>query len=353
MQTTAKRRLQNMRDWNPPYIWGIIVLSFVAMVAIARPDLLDVQNLISILQQASNRVIMALGAAGILLTVGADLSLGRILGLCMVFTGSLVQSVTYAGRMWPGLPALPLWMPLLVSILIAMLFCAFNGLGVAVFKLQSYIMTTGTQLIAYGAMCLYVESGPHGAAAISTFAPEFINLVNGGIPIAGEVEIPYLLLYGIAAALLVWLIWTKTPFGRNMRAVGAGREAAAASGIKVNRTIMGAFAMAGVLYGIAGYLDSARYAPLGTLARPEYTLNVLTACLIGGMSLQGGAGTVPGVVMGVVLLQFVNYTLAFLGVGSYYQYVIKGLLLILAASVDVRRYLLRKQRAEETEQQEG
>lgn len=338
------------KDFFLNYALYIILGLMVLLVVCINPRFLYVSNIMKILQQASTRGILALGVAGMIVLAGTDLSAGRILGTCAALTASLVQSVTYASRMWPNLPQLPLIVPLLGSIAVAVFFCCINGFGVAVLKLHAFIITLGTQLIAFGVTCIYIDSQAGGAQAISTFDQRFINLVNGGFKITGDtsikafsnITIPYLLFYFAIAAVIMWVVWNKTALGKNMFAIGGNKEAAAVSGVNVTRNIMGVYIVAGVLYGVASFLEAGRIQSVNTGTGLNYDLDAISGCVIGGVSFSGGVGTIPGVVIGVILLQVINYSLSFLGVNPYLQYIIKGLIIILAVSIDVRKYLAKK-----------
>ena len=119
-------------------------------------------------------------------------------------------------------------------------------------------------------------------------------------------------------------------------------EAAAVSGVNISRSIMGVYLVAGVLYGIAAFLEAGRIQSVNTGTGLNYDLDAISGCVIGGVSFAGGVGTIPGVIIGVIILQVINYSLNFLGVNPYLQYIIKGLIIILAVSIDVRKYIAKK-----------
>ncbi|MEG1848530.1 MAG: galactose/methyl galactoside ABC transporter permease MglC [Lachnospiraceae bacterium] len=320
-----------------------IILGFMIIVVIAiNPKFLSISNFVKILTQASTRGILALGVAGMIVLAGTDLSAGRILGCCAAVSASMMQAVTYASRMYPGITKdLPLIVPLFVSIIIGVLFCLLNGFGVAKLKLHAFIVSLGTQLIAFGCTCIYIDSQEGGAQAISTFNEKFLNVVNGSFNIFGF-KLPYLIIYFALAAVVVWVIWNKTTLGKNMFAMGGNMEAAAVSGVNITKNIMGIYLVAGVLYGIAAFLEAGRIQSVNTGTGLNYDLDAISGCVIGGVSFAGGVGTIPGVIIGVVILQVINYSLNFLGVNPYLQYIIKGLIIILAVSIDVRKYLAKK-----------
>ena len=328
------------------YALFIILGLILIVVSIMRPDFLSIDNILNILQNASTKGILALGCAGLIVLAGTDLSIGRVLGISAAMTASLVQSVTYASRMYPTmvtpLNGIGLLVPLLGSIAVAVTFSLINGFGVAKLPLHPFILTLGTQLIAYGANCLYIESQPSGTAqALSTFDSTFLNVAAGGIYLGG-IRIPVVVIYFIIMAVIVWVIWNKTNLGKNMFAVGGNTEAAAVSGVNVAKTIMLVYLMAGVLYGIASFLEAARITAVGANTGLNYETDAISAVVVGGVSFSGGVGTIQGVVIGAVIMQAIVYALNFLGVNPYIQYIIRGLIIILAVSIDVRKYIVKK-----------
>ena len=325
------------------YALYIILIAILVAVCIARPKFLDVNNILNILKQASTKGILALGCAGLIVLAGTDLSIGRILGLSAAVTASLVQAVNYSSRMFPQMTTqLPLFIPLLASIAVAVIFTLINGFGVAKLHLHAFIITLGTQLIAQGLCCIYIESQPSGTAqALSTFDQKFIDVAAGNLTI-GSMRIPLVVLYFIGIAAIMWVVWNKTRLGKNMFAVGGNTEAAAVSGVNVAKTIMLVYLIAGILYGTSAFLEAARITSVGANTGLNYETDAISACVVGGVSFSGGVGTIQGVVIGAVILQAINYSLQFLGVNPYLQYVVRGLIIILAVSIDVRKYIAKK-----------
>ena len=328
------------------YALFIIMGLILVVVSIIRIDFLSMNNILNILQNASTKGILALGCAGLIVLAGTDLSIGRVLGISAAVTASLVQSTSYISRMYPTmvqpLGAFGLLIPLFASIAVAVAFCMINGFGVAKLHLHAFIVTLGTQLIAYGCNCLFIESQPSGTAqALSTFDQTFLNIAAGAIKI-GDVRIPLVVLYFIVLAIIMWVIWNKTKLGKNMFAVGGNTEAAAVSGVNVAKTIMLVYLMAGILYGIAAFLEAGRITAVGANTGLNYETDAISAVVVGGVSFSGGVGTIQGVVIGAVILQAIVYALQFLGVNPYIQYIIRGLIIILAVSIDVRKYIVKK-----------
>lgn len=321
-------------------ILGIMIIG----VIIIEPSFVSIKNFTNILSQASTRAILGMGIAGLIVLQGTDLSAGRILGLSGIVAASLLQDVDYASRMYADLPALPLILPLLVAILIGVAFAAINGFGVAVLKIHAFIVTLGTQLIAYGVALIYIDRPPLGAQPVARLDERYINFVKGSIKIGGDggFEIPYLILYAAVIALIMWFIWNKTKLGKNMFAIGGNPEAAAVSGVSIVKNIMLVYLISGVLYGIAGFLEVARIGSATSITGQNYELDAIAGCVVGGVSFSGGVGTIPGVLIGVVLLQFINYGLNFIGVNPYLQIIVKGGIILVAVAIDVRKYIEKK-----------
>ncbi|MDR2946371.1 MAG: galactose/methyl galactoside ABC transporter permease MglC [Candidatus Adiutrix sp.] len=336
------RDKEKRREWLINYSLYLILLAMIIGVVIEDSSFLSFSNFSKIMAQASTRGILALGVAGMIVYTGTDLSAGRILGCCAAISASLLQSVTYASRMYPSIvEPLPLIVPLLLSIAAAMAFCSLNAFGFAVLKMHPFIISLGTQLIAYGSLCLYIDSQKGGAQPIASLDSRYIEFVNGHINL-GFMQLPYLVVYLAVCAAVMWVIWNKTTLGKNMFAIGGNPEAAAVSGVNVTRNIFGVYLVAGALYGIAAFLEAGRVQSVTTNMGLNYDLDAISGCVIGGVSFTGGVGTIPGVLIGVIILQVINYSLYYLGINAYLQYIIKGLIIIMAVAIDVRKYIAKK-----------
>lgn len=332
----------NLSEFLINYALYIVLVLMIIVFIIKEPSFLSLRNFTQILSQASTRAILALGVAGLIVLQGTDLSAGRILGLTAIISASLLQSSTYAARMYPNLPVLPLVVPLLAAVAVGACFGAINGFGVAKLKVHAFIITLGTQLIAYGASCLYIDRPPLGAQPVANLDARYTRFVTGGFKITEDFTFPYLVIYLIIIAVVMYIIWNKTKLGKNMFAIGGNTEAAAVSGVNVVKNIMIIFIISGVLYGIAGFLEAARAGSTTSNTGINYELDAISACVVGGVSFSGGIGTIPGVLLGAVLLQVINYGLNFISVSTYWQYIIRGLIIVVAVSLDVRKYLAKK-----------
>lgn len=339
MEEIKKANNKNWKEFLLDYALYFILGLMIIGVIIADHSFLSLNNMLKILAQASTRGILALGVAGMIVLAGTDLSAGRILGCGAAVSASLLQSVSYASRMYPNITEpINMFIPLILSIFVCTFFCIINGFGVAKLHMHAFIISLGTQLIAYGVLCLYIDSQKGGAQPIASLDSRYIELVNGKI--GGF--FPYLIIYLAICAAIMWVVWNKTTLGKNMFAIGGNQEAAAVSGVNVAKNIMGVYIVAGILYGIASFLEAGRVQSVTTATGLNYDLDAISGCVIGGVSFSGGVGTIPGILIGVIILQVINYSLYYLGVNAYLQYIIKGLIIILAVAIDVRKYIAKK-----------
>ncbi|MDR1133846.1 MAG: galactose/methyl galactoside ABC transporter permease MglC [Synergistaceae bacterium] len=330
------------KEWFLNYSLYVILGVLIIAVVVKEPSFLSFNNFSKIMAQASTRGILALGVAGMIVYTGTDLSAGRILGCAAAVSASLLQSVTYASRMYPNITEpLPMIVPLILAIIVSMMFCCINAFGISILKMHAFIISLGTQLIAYGTLCLYIDSQKNGAQPLASLDPRYIGIVNGHFDL-GFMQLPYLVIYLVICSAFMWVIWNKTTTGKNMFAIGGNAEAAAVSGVNVTKNIFCVYLIAGVLYGIAAFLEAGRVQSVTTATGLNYDLDAISGCVIGGVSFTGGVGTIPGVLIGVIILQVINYSLYYLNVNAYYQYIIKGLIIIVAVAIDVRKYIAKK-----------
>ncbi len=322
---------------------AIFLILFVLMfvIIVIDPRFVSLTNFTNILTQASTRTIFALGVGTIIVSKGTDLSLGRQVGIAAVISGSLLQSADYAYRMYPDLPVLPVIVPILLVMIVTGFFSFINGVVVAKFKVDPFIATLGMMVIVYGVNSIYYDRPPYGAQPIGGMDSRFTNISQGYFQF-GEVLVPYLVLYAIAAVIFMWFLWNKTRFGKNLFAVGGNAEAAAVSGVNVSKMLIMVYVLAGLLYGLGGALEAARIGTATNNTGNMYELDAIAACIVGGLSFSGGIGSIAGVVTGVLIFQVIAYGLNFISVSPYLQYIIKGLIIISAVAIDNRKYIKRK-----------
>ena len=335
-------RLKTILEFATQKAIVLVLLLGVVVTAILQPTFLNLNNLINILMIASVYVIISLGEGPILLTKGVDLSAGRTVGLTACIAASMLQRADYASKIFPDFPFMPLIVPIILAVLAGIVVGLVNGTIVAYLKVPPFITTLGTMVIVYGATSLYVDRPPHGASPIGGLRDDFTAISNGAIVFSGDIRLPYILIIAGAAIFLMWLLFNHTRLGKNIYAMGANPDAAVVSGVNTNRTLIYVYIIAGALYGLAGALQAARQGSATNNLGFTWELDAIAACVIGGVSTNGGVGTVGGIVTGVLIMQVMNNALVVLGVSVYWQQIVKGIIIVVAVGIDIRKYLRKR-----------
>jgi len=338
-----KRLITDLLFNNAMYI---IIAIAVIFIAIKVPAFLSVSSIVNIVSLTAAKLPIALGIAGCIVLTGTDISAGRCVGLTACVAASLLQMTGYANKMFPNLNTMPLWIVFLAVIAIGAVVGLVNGFFVAKFKLHPFIVTLSTQLITFGLILMYLKIGTNNGQTLSGLDASYTNFIKGTLFTIrvgnSETAVPKYVLYAVILTAIMWVIWNKTKFGKNMFAVGSNEEAANVSGVNVFWTIVGVFILAGVMYGITGFIEGARIASCSANTGLNYESDAIAACVIGGVSFVGGTGKISGIVLGVFLLQIIFAGLNFLSVDANMLYVIKGLIILIACAIDMRKYLARK-----------
>jgi methyl-galactoside transport system permease protein len=338
MYTTGEIKLNGKQKVNSVLMDNaiyIVLALLLVVITVIDPTFLSFKNFKFIFTQAATRIILALGVGGIIVLAGCDLAIGRMVGLAAVISASLLQSSTNKNIIFPGLN-LPVIVPVLLVTLICGAVSLINGLIVSKLSVTSFIATLGTGMILYGVTSTYYEKIGK-ASPIGGLSDSFTHFAQGEL-----FHVPFLILYAAAAVGIMWFIWNKTKLGRNLFAIGNNIEAAKVSGVNINLTIIFVYLIAGFLYGFAGSLEVARTGSATNNLGNGYELDAIAACVVGGVSLMGGVGTIRGIVVGVIIFQVINYGLVYISISPYMLYIIKGAIVILAVAIDAQKYITRK-----------
>ena len=335
----------NRRDFllrNGLYI--AIIIIFIALCIITpivkNTPLLTVNNVLNILQQASPRMFLALGVAGLILLAGTDLSIGRMVGMGMTAATIVMHNGPNTGGVFghvfdfSGLPVLVrVFLALIVCIVLCTVFTTIAGFFTAKFKMHPFISTMATMLVIFG-LVTYSTKGVSFGAIDPSIRQMIIPQING---------FPTIILWAVAAVAVVWFIWNKTTFGKNLFAVGGNPEAASVSGISVFWVTVGAFVLAGVLYGFGSWLECIRMTGSGSAAYGQgWEMDAIAACVVGGVSFTGGIGKISGVVVGVCIFTALTYSLTVLGIDTNLQFVFSGIIILVAVMLDCLKYVQKK-----------
>lgn len=352
--TYAQRRKQKLENYKYTFntsqflykngLYIVIILIFIALCFITpivkNTQLLTMANILNILQQASPRVFLALGVAGLILLTGTDLSVGRMVGMGMVTATIIMHKGVNTGGVFghifdfTGIP-IPMRaiLALVVCVLLTTAFASGAGFFMAKFKMHPFISTMANMLIIFG-LVTYATKGVSFGAIESSIPAMFIPKIG---------RFPTIILWAVVAVVVVWFIWNKTTFGKNLYAVGGNPEAAAVSGISVFAVTMGAFVMAGILYGFGSWLECNRMIGSGSAAYGQgWDMDAIAACVVGGVSFTGGIGKISGVVTGVMIFTALTYSLTILGIDTNLQFIFEGIIILVAVTLDCLKYVKKK-----------
>ena len=321
----------------------ILMLVFCIYTAIQRPNFVSVTSVGNLLVQVAAYLPMALGIAGCIVLTGTDLSAGRAVGLTAAVTGAFLQRSNLPSKMLSFLPEVtPFWMAVtfVTVILIGAIIGLINGFFVAKFNLHPFIVTLSTQLITYGIILWFFDFNK--GAPISGVDEMYKEFLGTTMFYMGTTPIPLYALYAVLLGALMWFIWNKTTFGKNMFAVGSNAEAAKVSGVNVFLTTMLVHTLAGAMYGYSGFVEGYRSGSIAAGTGTNYECDAIAACVIGGVSFVGGTGKISGIVLGVFVLRIIFIALTMLGVSSSSLYIIKGAIILCACALDMRKYLVKK-----------
>lgn len=309
MADRRRSRASTFKHFVGDYGILLIFASCMIFLSVSAENFLTVNNLVNVVRQSSIIGIIALGMTFIMITAGIDLSVGSVVGVAgMVFA---MQAPSSGNAFW-----FPLVAGLGVGLLVGFLSAALVVWG----KILPFLATLATMAVARTAALVLtdgqVKSGLSGPA----------EWLGGGE--IGPVPAPVILF--IIAALVCEFVLSRTKFGAHVYAIGGNEESAQKVGINVNRVLISVYVIGGVLAALSGLVLTARLNGAAPTAGTGYELQVIAAVVIGGTSLFGGVGTIRGTVVGVLLLGVVMNGMNLLGVSSYYQQGVQGLILAFA-----------------------
>ena len=325
-------------------LYIVIVLIFIALCIITpivkNTQLLTVTNILNILQQASPRMFLALGVAGLILLTGTDLSIGRMVGMGMVTATIIMHNGANTGGVFGHIfdfSSMPVvgkaLFALVACIILTTVFSSIAGFFMAKYKMHPFISTMANMLIIFG-LVTYATKGVSFGAIDSAIPNMFIPTIG---------NFPTIIIWAVVAIVVVWFIWNKTTFGKNLYAVGGNPEAAAVSGISVFKVTLGAFILAGILYGFGSWLECNRMVGSGSAAYGQgWDMDAIAACVVGGVSFTGGIGKISGVVTGVLIFTSLTYSLTILGIDTKLQFIFEGIIILAAVTLDCLKYVQKK-----------
>ncbi|MCH1981061.1 ABC transporter permease [Ruminococcus sp. OA3] len=303
------------------YIYGkagvlMILLLMVILLSFMTDTFLTYRNLINIVRQVTFYAIVGYGAMMTLIGGDFDLSPGSVIGLTSILS---TMAITGTDR--------GVGLPLLVAIAVGLAVGFVNGFLIAYCNMPAFIATLGTQTLLRG-LALYIANGK----PISGLSEKFTNVGGGSI---GIVPIPVIIL--IILGVITWYIMKYTRLGRHIYAIGGNAQAAVVSGVNARRIKLFTYLYAGVMAAIAGVILTARVASGNAALGETYEMKAITGCVIGGVSLNGGIGSIYGMICGILVVGVLTNGMDLMNVSGYMQKVAEGIIMIVAVLLDVVR----------------
>ncbi|PRR98256.1 ribose ABC transporter permease [Bacillus sp. NMCN6] len=311
---TSNGRFDNIMQKLGPFL-GLIIL--VAIVSILNPAFLEPLNILNLLRQISINALIAFGMTFVILTGGIDLSVGAILALSSALTAGFIVS---------GMDPI---LAIIVGCIIGAILGMVNGLLITKGKMAPFIATLATMTIFRGLTLVYTDGNPITGLGSNYAFQLFGRGYFLGIPVPA---ITMLLTF-----IVLWVLLHKTPFGRRTYAIGGNEKAALISGIKVQRVKIMIYSLAGFMSALAGAILTSRLNSAQPTAGTSYELDAIAAVVLGGTSLSGGRGRIVGTLIGVLIIGVLNNGMNLLGVSSFYQSVVKGIVILIAVLLDRKK----------------
>ncbi|WP_010306271.1 ribose ABC transporter permease [Kurthia senegalensis] len=296
-------------------LFGLLLI--VVIISIMSPSFLTANNIFNVLRQVSISALIAFGMTFVILTGGIDLSVGSTLAL----TGAVA-----AGLLSSGVDPI---IAMAVALILGLILGAINGVIIAKGKVAPFIATLATMTIYRGATLVYMDGKPISGLGDHASFQMFGKGYFLGIPV------PVVTM--VIAFFVLYFILRKTTFGRRVYAVGGNAEASRLSGINVNRITIAVYALTGMLAALAALILTSRLNSAQPTAGESYELDAIAAVVLGGTSLTGGRGWIVGTLIGALIIGVLNNGLNLIGVSSFYQQVVKGLVILFAVLLDRKK----------------
>lgn len=313
-KTTKGFQLSQITQKLGPLL-GLIIL--IIIVSVLNPSFLEPLNILNLLRQVSINALIAFGMTFVILTGGIDLSVGSILALSSAFIANMLVS---------GFEPI---LAIIIGCFLGGMMGMINGLMITQGKMAPFIATLATITIFRGLTLVYTDGNPiTGLGDSMTF-----QLLGRGY----QFGIPVPAITMIITFAVLWVILHKTSFGRKTYAIGGNEKAAIVSGIKVSRFKIMIYSLAGLFSALAGAIFTSRLNSAQPTAGTSYELDAIAAVVLGGTSLSGGRGRIVGTLIGALIIGTLNNGLNLLGVSSFYQMVVKGIVILIAVLIDRKK----------------
>ncbi len=313
---------------------GVIIVMFILVIytGFTSDNFFTTNNFMNILMNMSSRLVIALGIAGCVITAGCDLSAGRMIGLGGCIAGTLLQRIDYSGKFFPDMEPLNVFVVAVIVMLICAAFGSITGFFIAYLHVPPFIATLAMMEIVYGIAMIYTNATPLGG-----YVKEYTDVAGGKF-----LGINYLIWIAIVVAIITWFIFNMTRHVKYMYAIGGNPQAAEVAGVPVKKTLILIYMKAAAMYGLAGFMLGAKAGGASVQLGYGYEMEAIAACTIGGVSVTGGRGKVSSAIIGVAVFELLKVALQYMGVDANAQYIAIGIVIFVAISLDIRKYIARK-----------
>ncbi|SIO18386.1 ribose ABC transporter membrane protein /monosaccharide ABC transporter membrane protein, CUT2 family [Carnobacterium alterfunditum] len=311
---TVKTKKRNPKDYMGKLGPLLALVVLVILVTVVNPGFISPNNLLNLLRQVSTNALIAFGMTFVIITGGIDLSVGSTLAL---------SSALMAGAIASGLDPI---LAMVLSLFAGTAFGAVNGLLITKGKMAPFIATLATMTIYRGLTLVYTNGNP-----ITGIGDSFIFKFVGRGYLFG---IPFPVVLMIISFILLYILLHKMTFGRKTFAIGGNEKAAFIAGIKNDRIKTGIYAISGLMASLAGIIITSRLDSAQPTAGTSYEMDAIASVVLGGTSLSGGRGRLVGTLIGALIIGTLNNGMNLLGISSFYQQVVKGIVIIIAVLLD-------------------
>jgi ribose/xylose/arabinose/galactoside ABC-type transport system permease subunit len=308
-----EKNRESARIFMGKYGIGVILFIMVVILMIVEPSFRSTTNLINIAKQVAINGMIAYGISMVITTGGIDLSVGAQCALVACLLGQFIMK-----------SKMDVLLSCVIAVVITTVFGCLNGILIAKFNMFPFVVTLSSQMIIRG-LAQVISNAQAVSMTNASFKKIYLGVI-GGIPV------PVIMLFIVSILMYILLHWTK--FGRYVLATGGNEKAAIASGVNVFRTKVYAYALSGLLAGIAGVILTSKTSSAQSNLGVGYETDAIAACVIGGTSFAGGVATMPGVLIGIFIIGCIYNGMNLVGVSSYYQTIVKGIMIIAAVLFD-------------------
>ncbi len=329
MEKTKKKQITDFLINN-----GVIIVMFILVIytGLTTDNFFTSNNLLNLLVNMSSRLVIALGIAGCVITAGCDLSAGRMIGFGACISGVLLQRMDYSQKFFPNMEPMNVFLVAVIVMLICAAFGSITGFFIAYLSVPPFIATLAMMEIVYGINMIFTNATPLGG-----YVSNYTNVASGRF-----LGISYLIWIAIIVAAITWFIFNMTRHGKYMYAVGGNPQAAEVAGVPVKTTLILIYMKAAAMYGLAGFMLGAKAGGASVNLGLGYEMEAIAACTIGGVSVTGGRGRVTSAIVGVTVFELLKLALRYLGMDANAQWIAIGIVIFIAISLDIRKYIAKK-----------